>query len=544
MKEAGRHLWDVRTPMRDGVELSSDVYFPEGGVNGGPYPTLLFRTPYGNQGAVPVQYAKYLSNKGFAVALQDVRGRHDSDGVPYPFNYEGPDGYDSIEWFAEQEWSTGKIGMFGGSYVGWVQWAAARELPPHLSALVSTAAAGRWGEELPYHNGMIYLPLIGWLHTVSGRIWNTSDGINFQDVYRHVPLRTLDQAIGRPLPAMHDWLDHPYMDEYWKSVRLTEKDFAAIDLPVLHITGWYDGDHPGTLFFYDGMREHSPAADKQHVLIGPWDHAGTRNPKRITGAVDFGEAAIVDVLDAHVQWFNKWLCDEDNGVEKQEKARYFATGSNEWRTADQWPPAGTATPYYLGVSGSLGSASGDGSDSYQYDPEDPVVMASDWNFYATLTLTAPSPLDRRFIERRDDVVVYTSDVVSESVDIAGKPTMHLFASSDCLDTDWVVLLTDVAPDGSSTLLSEGIMRARYHESLEYESLLTPGETYEFTMVMGAITHTFKPGHRIRVDVTSSYFPIYARNLNTGGVIADEVEPRIATNTIMHSSYIDLPVVKP
>ncbi len=528
--------------MRDGVELSSDVYFPPEGIDGGPYPVLLFRTPYGNQGAVPIQYAKYLSDHGYVVALQDVRGRHDSAGSFYPFNYEGPDGYDSVEWFAAQEWCTGKIGMFGGSYVGWVQWAAARELPPHLSALVSTAAAGKWGQELPYHNGMIYLPLIGWLHTVSGRIWNSSDGIDFQSVYKHRPLRTLDEAIGRPLPTMHDWLDHPYLDDYWKSVRLTADDFAAIDLPVLHITGWYDGDQPGTLFFYDGMRAHSPAADKQHLLIGPWDHAGTRTPKRITGAVDFGEDATVDVLAAHVRWFDHWLKDLDNGVEHDDRARYFATGANVWRTGEAWPPAGTPTKYFLGADGALGPEGSAGSQSYAYDPDDPVVTASDWNFYATLTLTAPAPLDRRFVERRDDVLVYTSDALTEPLDIAGKPTISLCASSDCPDTDWVVLLTDVAPNGSSLLLCEGVMRARYRESLEHEALLTPGEVYEFAFEMGATTHTFQPGHCVRVDVTSSYVPTYARNLNTGGVIADEVEPRVATNTVFHSSSITLPVV--
>ena len=544
MKEAGRHLWNVRTPMRDGVDLSSDVWLPEGGVAGGPYPLVLFRTPYGNQGAVPVLYAKYLSDHGFAVALQDVRGRHDSDGDFYPFHQEGPDGYDSIEWFAEQEWCTGKVGMCGGSYVGWVQWVAARERPPHLTTLVSTAAAGRWCEELPYNNGMTYLPLFGWLNTVAGRLWNDSGFVDWQTVYRTLPLRDLPKAIGRDMPVVHDWLDHPFLDDYWKSVRLTEHDFAAIDLPVLHNTGWYDGDQPGTLFFYDGMRAHSPAAEQQHVLIGPWDHGGTRVPSRTTGSVDFGEDAIVDVLAAHARWFGHYLRGDDESP-ADHRAQYFATGSNVWRTGEEWPPANTPTPFYLGASGALGAVPGDGSDSYDYDPMDPVICATDWNYYATPPQQyAPTPLDRRYIERRDDVLVYTSEEMTEDFDVAGKPMVALVASSNCSDTDWVVLLTDVAPGGASTSLCEGRMRARYRESLAEEALLTPGETYEFKFEMDAVTHTFKPGHRIRVDVTSSFFPLYARNLNTGGVSADEVDPVVATNTIFHSSFVILPVVQP
>lgn len=552
MKEAGRNLWDVRTPLRDGVELSSDVYFPEGGVEGGPYPLVLMRTPYGNQGAVPVLYARYLSDRGFVVALQDVRGRHDSDGTFYPFNDEGPDGYDSIEWFAEQEWCTGKVGMMGGSYVGWVQWIAARERPPHLSTIVSTAAAGKWQEELPYHNGMIYLPLLGWLNTVSGRLWNDSGPIDWQTVYRTLPLRRLDKAIGRDMPVLHDWLDHPLFDEYWKAVRLTADDFAGIDLPVLHITGWYDGDQPGTLFFYDGMRAHSPAAERQHLLVGPWDHAGTRTPSRTTGGVDFGEDAVVDVLAAHARWFDRWLKDDDNGQDRDHRARYFATGSNVWRTGDAWPPAGTPTPYYLRGEGALrpeAPAADEPADSYRYDPDDPVIVATDWNFYATPPqVHADAPLDRRYVERRADVLVYTSDELTADLDVAGKARVTLFASSDCPDTDWVVLLTDVAPSGASTQLAQGAMRARFRESLEREVLMTPGQVYEFTFEMGAMTHTFTRGHRIRVDVTSSYFPIYGRNLNTGGPNAEEFEPVVATNTVFHDgahmSHITLPVVQP
>lgn len=558
MKEAGRNLWDLRTPMRDGVELSSDIYLPPEGLDGSPYPLVLMRTPYNNQNEMYVKYARHLSDNGHAVAIQDCRGRHDSDGEFYPFHKEGPDGHDSIEWFAKQGWCTGKIGMMGGSYAGWVQWAAARERPRHLTTFVSTAAAGRFHEEVPYRNGIVMLPMFSWLHTVAGRVWQEGAHVDWERVLNHLPLRTMDQALGREMPVWHDWLDHPALDDYWKEIRLTEKDFSRMDLPVLHITGYYDGDQPGTLFFYEGMRAYSPAASKQFILIGPWDHGGTRFPKQAIGGVDFGESAVRDLEDAHLRWFDYWLKGKRNGQASEKRAKFFLTGTNIWREAGGWPPPRTReVTYYLHSSGGANSLTGDGeltrekpdeepADTYSYDPNDPVVVAADFNFYPVPpSKPAETPLDRRFIERRKDVLVYTSSELLDEVEAVGRPQVQLFGGSDRPDTDWFVTISDVAPGGSSIALAEGMLRARFRESLERETFMSPREIYEFPIDFSAIGHTFKKGHRIRVSIMSSRFPICDRNMNTGKPIAEDADPQVAANNVFHDrdhpSRIVLPV---
>jgi len=554
------NLWDLRTPMRDGVELSSDLYLPPEGLDGGPYPVVLMRTPYSNQQATYVRYARHLAKHGYAVAIQDVRGRHDSAGSFYPFRDEGPDGYDSIEWLARQDWCTGKIGMMGGSYAGWVQWAAARERPPHLTTLVSAAAAGRWNEELPYRNGIVMLVMFGWLHSVAARVQQTGADVDWERVLRHLPLRTMDHALGRELPVWQDWLDHHTLDAYWQQMRLTAEDFAGIDVPVLHITGWYDGDQPGALFFYEGMRTHSPAASKQFITIGPWNHGGTRTPRQTMGGVDFGPTAVEDLDDAHLRWFDYWLKGTRNGQATAKRARYFVTGTNEWHEAGRWPPPRTTpTRYFLHSDGHANSLSGDGvlsdakpgeepSDSYSYDPTDPVVVVTDLNFYPDPGAQGvDTPLDRRWIERREDVLVYTSAPIDQPIEVVGKPRVELLAGSDCPDTDWFVHLSDVAPSGASIALADGILRARFRDSLERETFMAPGEVYRFAIELMLVGHTFKPGHRMRISITSSHFPIWSRNLNTGGPIAEETIPRIASNRVFHdrthASHVVLPVAR-
>lgn len=542
--------------MRDGVLLSADVYIPSEGIEGGPYPALLMRTPYNNQTAHYMNEASFFAEHGYAVVLQDVRGRHDSLGEWYPFRNEGPDGYDSIEWTAQQEWCNGKVGTFGGSYGGWYQWVAARERPPHLTTMVSTAAGGRWMREIPYNNGLVALVMLGWLNLAGARTMQDSSRVDWEEVFYHLPLRTMDEKLGRPLPVWQEWLDHPTVDDYWEPFILSDDDLTKIDLPILHITGWYDDDQPGALFFYEGMIRNSPARDKQFIRIGPWDHGGTRIPRQVLGGVDFSVKALVNIEELHVKWFDRWMKDESNGVADRKRSEYFLMGVNEWQESETWPPEeAKGIAFYFHSGGKANTLMGDGqlgrdrpgeevADTYTYNPEDPVIPVVNTNFSSDPPIE--TPLDRRFVLRRDDVLVYASDPLGIPLEVAGRPWVTLFASSDCPDTDWVAELSDVYPDGHSIQLGQGVLRARYRESLEFESLLEPNEVYEFKFELMTIAHVFQPGHRVRLSVTSSYFPYYDRNPNTGHPIGQDAEMRMAQNTVHHSrehaSHVLLPVM--
>jgi putative CocE/NonD family hydrolase len=541
--------------MRDGVQLSADIYFPPAGPDGGPYPVVVARTPYDNLNPVYVEGAQYLAEHGYVSVLQDVRGRHDSDGAWVPFRNEGPDGYDTVEWAAAQPWSTGRVGTMGGSYGGWFQWALAREKPPHLATMVSTAAGGAWMQELPFHNGVLMLAMLGWHNLVGGRSMQKPELItNWPEVFRHLPVREMDTLLGRFLDGWREWIDHPTLDEYWKAVRLDD-DFAHIDVPALHITGWYDGDQPGALYFHGGMCTDSSAADDQVIVIGPWDHRGTRLPRQVTGGVDFGPDAVIDVLDLHRRWFDRWLKDEPL-TPLPTRARVFLTGVNAWHDASSWPPPDIdPTPFYLRSAGAANTLRGDGrlelspptatepADVFTYDPADPVPAVVDDNFYSPTVVE--TPLDRRFQHRRDDVLVYTSAPATTPTVLAGSPEVHLFASTDGPDTDWFAALHDVGPTGTSMHLAEGRLRGRFREGLEKELLLEPGRVYEFVFSTTAIGHVVQPGHAIRLTVTSSDFPTWDRNLNTGAPIVDGTAMRTATNRVLHeassASYLLLPV---
>jgi len=550
-----RQLWDVPVAMRDGVCLSADIYLPAGGVEGGPYPTVLSRTPYSNQNPVYVEGAQQLSAAGYAVVLQDVRGRHDSDGDWLPFRNEGRDGYDTVEWTAEQSWSNGRIGTMGGSYGGWFQWALAREKPPHLVTMVSTAPCGDWMHELPWNNGVMMLVMFGWLNLTGGRAMQNPNLVeDWPSVFRHLPLRTMDERIGRSLPEWQDWLNHPCLDDYWSTLRFDD-DFGRIDIPTLHITGWYDGDQPGALYFHRGMRASSPRAEDQYLVIGPWDHGGTRVPRRVVGDVDFGADALVDVLGLHREWFDHWLKDEAP-VPLKERTRLFITGVNEWKDTPTWPPPAESVAWFLHSDGSANTFAGDGTltadaptdaepdDTLIYDPVDPVPSVVDPNFYSPDAVE--TPLDHRFKQRRDDVLVYTSAPVSETMIVAGLPSVQLFAATDGPDTDWFVALHAVSPTGKAMLLCEGHLRGRYHEGVDHESLLQSQQIYEFSIAMSAVGHAVQPGHRLRLTVTSSDFPTWDRNPNTGHPIGLDTELRVATNRVRHqpgaASFVSLPVV--
>jgi putative CocE/NonD family hydrolase len=508
MKEAGRFLWDLRTPMRDGVELSTDLYLPEAGLAGGPYPLVLLRTPDNNQQSGPVSLARHLSDNGYAVALQDVRGRHDSAGRFTPFQDEGNDGYDSIEWFAGQEWCNGKVGMMGAGYAGWVQWAAAAQSPAHLSTIVSTSPMSG-----PYRDGLLRLPMLAWLHKVAARVWQEGSQVDWDEVLWSLPLRAMDHGVGRELPIWQQWLDAPGDDP-------AHLDASGVDLPVLHITGWHDDEQAHALRL---------RADGHALLVGPWDDAS--NPRRAFGGVDFGDESVTDLLAVHLSWFDRWL--KEAAIEEPQ-VRCFVTGQGKWRDLDVWPPATAPLAYHLRGGGrlTLEQPGEEPADSYDYDPANPVVATNDFLFFPTPpTRPVDPPLDRRFLERRDDVLVYTSEELTADLEVMGVPTARLFVGSDRPDTDWIVQLTDVSPSGASVLVAHGGVR---------------GGSGEVSIELTSVAHLFRTGHRVRLSVTSSLFPFYSRNLNTGGDAAEETEPLVAHNEVRHDtarpSALTLPVV--
>jgi putative CocE/NonD family hydrolase len=558
-RTAPRLLLDQPVAMRDGVNLSADVYLPPEGD--GPWPAILSRTPYDNSSDAGVQTATYFARKGYVFVMQDVRGRGDSEGRFEPFVNEAEDGHDTVEWVGTQPWCDGKVGMMGGSYGGLVQWTAARERPPHLTALVSTAAAGRWLEELPYRFGVFSPYWMWWLNVTGGRtlqqgIFSQPEVPDWPRIITHRPLRDLDLALGRTNTAWRKWLEHNTFDDYWRQVSLRGR-FGDIDLPVLHITGWFDGDQWGELFYWHGMVNESPAADRQWLLSGPWDHAGTRTPKQRLGGRDFGVAALVDMLPLHLRFFDRWLKDIDNGQEQDPKVRIFVMGTNQWRDEEQWPPAGMAlTPFYLHSGGSANTLAGDGvlsarqpaedepNDSYIYNPDNPTPSWSDLGNYPF----GDRPFDNRWRLRRDDVLVYTSEPLEEDLEITGHPFVVLHAASDCPDTDWHVTLSDVLPDGRSDQLTYGCMRAAYREGLDAQpSPIEPGRVYSYRIELMATSNVWKRGHRLRVTIASADYPNKARNPNTNAAPGDDDTWKVAHNSIFHTaeypSHLLAPVVR-
>ncbi|HVU72033.1 MAG TPA: CocE/NonD family hydrolase [Mycobacteriales bacterium] len=523
-------LWDVAIPLRDGVRTSADVFVPEVV----PAPAILVRTPYGKQGPVTRAAAERFCAQGYVVVVQDVRGRHDSEGHWTPFVHEAADGCESVEWVAAQPWCTGQVATWGGSYLGWTQWALARERPPHLAAVASTASAGRLAEELPFDRGIPTPLMAAWLHLVGGRVQQDPSRVDWPSVLRHLPLRDLGDALGRELPLWQEWLEHPGLDDYWRAIRVDDclPDF---DVPAMHVTGWFDDDQAGALLAWDRMRVHP----EQTLVIGPWDHGGTRTPQRHLGGVDFGADAVVDVLAVHVQWYDRQLRGRGEAVPR---VRLFLTGRDGWvATTDFPPPGGTVRRLFLGSGAALTDDAGDahgGCDSYAYDPADPVPALVDEDVYGSAVET---PLDRRFQMDRPDVLAYTSVPFAQEAIVCGIPWMTLHAASDCPDTDWMIALHDVAPDGTCLQLAQGRMRARFRKGLDREVLLEPDAVEHYEIELSAVGHVVRAGHRVRVTVTSSDFPTWDRNANTGATIGTDTTFRIATNTVHHTSSIALPI---
>lgn len=556
---------DNRVPvrMRDGVTLYADVYRP---VGEGRHPVLVSRTPYSTE-RFPTAYdaAVYLAQRGYVYVFQDIRGRHESEGRWEPFFDDEKDGYDTVEWAAKQPWSNGKVAMQGGSYLGQNQWRAAQAAPPSLVTIFPMVSSTSLYHDWITLNGGWRLSFnFGWgpvrqesrimqnpgPHTVNGL-----RAIHYDQVQWHLPLNTMQQLVGRSARFYDDWLAHPDYDAYWKPLN-AEELFDKIAIPVHTFGGWFDIFSQGTLRGYVGMSQKG-ATDKarrgSNLVIGPWGHG----PSQKFGAIDFGPEANVDALALQLRWYDYWLEGIDNGLANEPPVKLFVMGRNEWVYEREYPLARTEyKPFYFASGGGANTSRGDGrltwdkptaassADRYRYDPDDPVPSLGGNNCCGTPTPTGP--MDQRPLEGRRDVLVYTSDFLTEEVEATGPVKVVLYASSDAVDTDYVAKLVDVHPDGTSYNMAEGILRARYRDSLTKPTLLTPGQAYRMEIDLVGTSIAFQKGHRIRVHVTSSHFPQFDRNPNTGAAFGTTDKVKVAQQIVYHDaerpSHIVLPVI--
>ncbi len=554
--------FNVRIPMRDGVMLSLDIYYP---VAPGKFPTLLWRTPYSNNSAGEVSQGKWYASRGYVVVKADVRGKYDSDGEAYTYRYEADDGFDTDEWIGKQPWSNGKIGLMGGSYLGYTEITQAIRGSKYLSAMSASVTTSDIYNNWVYVDGAFFYGFaFPWgAASMDGHVGQTRNPDDWPDAYDNLPILTSDSAASHVNQPYRDWLRHPLRtDPYWKNISF-EDEVHNIGIPYLTIDGWYD------LFMRGAIADHQKIVSRgktelarkgKRLILGPWSHStGVRYVNRPTDAdrgIDFGPEAELDPNYIYLRWHDYWLKGIDNGVDKDAPISIFVMGENKWRDEQEWPLARTKfTKYYIQSGGHANSLSGDGTlvttppkgattDSYVYDPASPVPTGGG----NTCCSSVPSgPYDQRRIEQRGDVLVYTTPVLTEAVEVTGPLQMKLYAATSALDTDWTAKLVDVHPDGYAQNIQDGIIRARYNGTIgKSAKLLEPGKVYEYTIDMWATSNVFLPGHRIRLEISSSNFPRFDRNLNTGEDPATGTRMVKATQTVYHSaeypSHVILPII--
>ncbi|HTY82100.1 MAG TPA: CocE/NonD family hydrolase [Dehalococcoidales bacterium] len=566
---------DVPVPVRDGTVLCGDIYRPGDRKK---HPALLLRTPYGK---IPMaEHDCSLINKfvqaGYAVIYQDVRGRYASAGIYDSadafLTQEGPDGFDSVEWVAAQPWCDGAVGTFGGSYMARLQWMLGKENPPHLKAMAPSISSDTPASQAPLWYGTIALIMATSSAATVGMGMAEKLESEGKDASRM--RKMLNQAINEPMEVLNflplkdiPHFDFPGLKEVWynrglKALPPPEQagniywQYEKVTVPCLYQSGWYDFNLRGSLANYLNMKKRGGSQltrRNQYLLIGPWSHGIM--PSSL-GNINFGPAA--DALGGHIAehyiaYFDKYL----RGIDSEIPAvRYFIMGENAWHTADGWPlPQTQWRRYFLHSRGRANSSAGNGiltrdepsddiPDKFIYDPHSPVLTAG--GPWASGNGFVPGPLDQGHNERREGVLCYTTPELKEDLQVTGPLSLHLFAATSARDTDFTAKLVDVCPDGRSYNVAEGIVRARFRKSVFTTELLTPGEVIEYTIDLVGASQLFRRGHRIRLDVTSSNFPAFDRNMNTGNPTGEDKRGLVATQSVFHqagyASYIDLPVI--
>jgi hypothetical protein len=546
---------NVAMQTRDGVTLRADIYRPAGD---GPFFVLLTRTPYNKDGAAA--FARKAVARGYMVVAQDVRGRYASEGEWYTFKHEIDDGYDTVEWAAALPHSNGKVGMFSGSYVGATQMLAAISHPPHLAGICPIVTASNYHENWTYQGGAFEQ----WFN----ESWTSSlaqDSFNRQvtqaknallgskvlplkqyPLFNKLELGSGTEGYTRKLaPYFLDWLDHPAYDSYWKQWSI-EENYANIQVPALTITAWYDIFMGGSLRNYMGMKANAgteAARKSQQLVVTIGGHSGWG---RTVGEVDFGPDAPFDENEITIDWYDYLFLGMQNQFANGKPVKIFVMGENKWRDEETWPlERATETHYYLRSAGKANSASGDGvlsnatsateaADKYIYDPANPVPTVGGPLCCDAVHL-APGPRDQKEVESRPDVLVYSTPPLDSDVEVTGPVTLDLYAISSAVDTDFTAKLVDVWPNGFAQNLTEGILRASYRESTTAAKPIVPGKVYEYKIDLWATSNVFRKGHQIRLEVSSSNFPRFDRNLNTGKSANTSAAFVKAANTILHDA---------
>jgi putative CocE/NonD family hydrolase len=581
-ENSGRGPFDVTVEQdvvmftRDGKRLLSDVYKPTGE---GPFPTLLRRTPYGkreNDLALPFNEAHFFASHGYLVVVQNTRGRFGSEGAWYPFAYEGEDGYDAVEWAAALQDSNGRVGTFGQSYGALAQYLAAAQRPPHLVTAIPVSAYLGAFENSWYNRGALELSwvLSYFMNMATDVLTQLGDhdrlssleamksdpSVRFapltDEALRHLPVVDWIERFGPGAPFLADILHHDKEDLFSWALDM-RRQFHNIDVPMLHVGSWYDIANWDTPQYFLGIGAEAlceTARANQALFMGPWSHLlpFSQPTSGGTGDIDFGPEAAYPMLDMQLAWFDNYVRDGRMSL-PQSRVTLFVMGENRWRAEEEWPPARTEyEPLYLRSGGTANGAAGDGrlersapttneaADGYVYDPDDPVPSTGGRSVGGGVR-------DQRSKAERADVLHYTAQPQSERLELTGPLSVQLYISTDVVDTDFVAVLCDVHPDGFVQNLAEGLVRTRFRNSFDEPTLLNPHETYRLEIDLGNISHVVQSGHALQLLITSSDFPRWDRNTNTGERPATAVGKLPATQTVYHDvgrpSHVILPVVR-
>lgn len=533
-------------PMRDGVHLAADLYIPPGS---GRWPTVLVRTPYNRKTPAAASY-RFFARHGYAVVIEDVRGRLASQGNFGMLDQEGPDGNDTINWIAEQAWSNGRVAMVGSSYLGMTQWWAALQDNPHLLT-ISPMCSGDddYLDRFYSPGGAVQLG-----HRLLWLAQNLTPPSHVKPLFSsyidHLPLRSTDiLASGVVLPLWRTALSHPSYDDYWKQFSVREQ-LRRVTIPVFSLGGWFDNYVESDLDAFSRLAKRHATVE---TWIGPWAH----NPGATFPTRDFGPQAALPIRSKQAEWFDRWMKPAlgERPEQNAPSLHIFVMGPNYWREEHEWPLARTHyTPLYLDSAGHANSAAGDGmlhwqpvrksqADNFTYDPRNPVPTVGG-NICCDPVLLPSGPLDQTRVEGRPDVLVYTSGPLADDMEVTGPVRVVLYVSTSANDTDFTAKLVDVQPDGRPLLVSDGIQRMRYRLSLNAPVFVKRNETYQISIDAGVTSYVFLPGHRVRLELSSSNFPKFDRNLNSFRLNADEIKITKARQAVYHEKGYPSAVVLP